>query len=122
MARQKKIYTKEELIKKEKNRLKRIFKDMDENRKKMAEGLFEEAAFMKIALQDLKAEVVEEGTVDEMQQGTYKIKREHPALKSYNTMISKYTTTLKILCDMLPKEVPKPPLDDLGDFINSRED
>ncbi|MFR8130958.1 MAG: hypothetical protein ACLU90_05995 [Lachnospira sp.] len=44
----KKEYTKEEKIKKEKTRLKGIFKNLDENKKKLVTPLIEKAAFMSV--------------------------------------------------------------------------
>ena len=46
----KKEYTKEEKIKKEKTRLKGIFKNLDENKKKLVTPLIEKAAFMSVEL------------------------------------------------------------------------
>lgn len=115
----KKELTKEEKIKKEENRLKRIFKDIDEKKKKVAEGLISESAFMRITLQELKEQINEFGTIDEMCQGDYTIIREHPAVKIYNTMIQRYTNLSDKLISLLPKEVAV--VDDgFDDFLNSK--
>jgi len=113
--------TKEEKIKKEIRRLKRIYKDLDGKKKQVAEGLINEAAFMKATLEELKELIDENGPIDEMPQGEYSILREHPAVKTYNTMIQRYTTTIKQLADLLPKETPKEEDDGFESFVMSRD-
>lgn len=51
----KKEKTKEQRIKSEKTRLKGIFKDLDENKRKLVTPLIEKAAFMSVELDDLQA-------------------------------------------------------------------
>jgi len=113
--------TKEEKIKAELRKYKRIFKEVEEKKKKVGEGLFEEAAFMKVTLVELKEQINDEGVIDEMQQGDYTILREHPAVKVYNTMIQRFLATSKQLLDLLPKEAAKVVEDDLDDFIKDRD-
>ncbi|MBN2796222.1 MAG: hypothetical protein JXR88_12500 [Clostridia bacterium] len=113
--------TKEELVKAEIRKYKRIFKDVDEKKKKVAEGLFEEAAFMKITLKELKERIDDEGVIDEMQQGEYSILREHPAVKVYNTMIQRFLATSKQIVDLLPKDAVKKLEDGFDDFIKDRD-
>lgn len=115
--------SKDTLVKREINRLTNLFKDIDRNKRLTAKGLIEEAAYMKITLQELKVEIDRNGPVDEMPQGEYSILREHPALKSYNTMVQRYSSFIKQLTDLLPKEVKVVEEDDgFADFINSRAD
>ena len=57
----KKEKTKEQRIKTEKNRLKGIFKDLDENKRKLVTPLIEKAAFMSIELDDLQAKLEKDG-------------------------------------------------------------
>lgn len=114
--------TKEQIIKKEMTRLKKIYSNLEDNRKKIAESLIQEAAFMRATLGELKVLIDEKGPIDEMSQGEYTILREHPAVKTYNTMIQRYTAVTKQLNDMLPKEVPKPKDDGFDEFVNGRND
>ena len=53
--------TKEQRIKSEKTRLKGIFKDLDENKKKLVTPLIEKAAFMSVELDDLQETIEQEG-------------------------------------------------------------
>ncbi len=102
-------------------RLNNIFKDVDKNKRLTAKGLIEEAAFMKATLKELKAVINKEGSVDEMSQGSYTILREHPALKSYNTTVQRYTGIIKELNNLLPKEERKEVEDGFDDFVNTRD-
>ncbi|QEK13645.1 hypothetical protein FQB35_09765 [Crassaminicella thermophila] len=113
----KELTEKDKAIKKEISRLKRILKELDKNKRDSAEGLIQEAAFMRATLQELKKSIDKNGPIDEMPQGKYSILREHPALKSYNTMIQRYTTVCKEIFNLLPKEVQKVEDDGFDDFV-----
>lgn len=56
----KKDLTKEEKIKREFSRLKRIFKDLDKNKLQTVESLIKNAAFMAVSLEELQ-EIINEG-------------------------------------------------------------
>jgi hypothetical protein len=114
------LISKEKEITKERNRLRRIFKDLDKNQKESAIGLIEEAAFMRITLKGLKDDINEHGVVDEMPQGEYTIFRESPTVKTYNTMIQRYTAACKELNNLLPKDNPKIKDDGFEQFVTGR--
>lgn len=103
---------KDRLVNNEINRLTKLFKDIEANRRLTAKGLIEEAAYMKITLQELKVEIDKHGPIDEMPQGDYSILREHPALKSYNTMVQRYTNIIDKLTNLHPKEESNKDIDD----------
>lgn len=108
-------------IKKEINKFRKFIKDLDTEEKRMAMNMVNELAFMKITLEDLKKEVNANGVVTEMPQGEYSITRENPALKSYNTMIQRYNSTLKQLDDYINKISPQTDeLDNLSQFLQKR--
>ena len=110
------------LINREINRLTNLFKDIDSNKRLTAKGLIEEASFMKATLQELKEMIDEHGPIDEMPQGEYSILREHPALKSYNTMVQRYTNIINQLTNLHPKEEVKKEVDDgFEDFLKKRD-
>lgn len=118
----KKILTKDEEIKKEIKRLNKILGEVEKNKKEAVEGLIQEVAFMRATLQELKAMIDENGPIDEMPQGEYSILREHPALKSYNSMIQRYTTACKEIFSLLPKDIKVVQEDEFDEFINNRAD
>lgn len=112
---------KDTLVKREIARLNNLFKDIDRNKRLTAKGLIEEAAYMKITLQELKKEIDKNGPIDVMPQGEYSIIREHPALKSYNTMVQRYTNIIDKLTNLHPKEDVKKEIDDgFEDFIANK--
>lgn len=114
--------TKEKMIKNEIVRLTRVFKEIEKNKRLTTKGLIEEAAYMKATLKELKASIDESGPIDEMQQGEYSILREHPALKAYNTTVQRYTTVIKELTNLLPKEQIKELSDGFDEFVGDRSD
>lgn len=114
--------SKDRQIKNEIARLTNIFKEIEKNKRLTSKGLIEEAAFMKATLKELKTSIDECGPIDEMPQGDYSILREHPALRAYNTMVQRYTTVIKELNGLLPKEVQKEISDGFDEFVGSRLD
>lgn len=112
---------KDRLVNNEIKRLSGLFKDIESNKRLTAKGLIEEAAFMRITLQELKVEIDKDGPIDEMQQGDYSILREHPALKAYNTMVQRYTNIIDKLTNLHPKTEIKKEVDDgFDDFVNRK--
>lgn len=111
-------------IEKEEKRLKGLFKDLTQDKKKIAEKLFQNAAFMAITLEDLQQWLNDNGTVSKYQNGEnqwgYK---KSPEVELYNTMIKNYSTIIKQLTDLLPKGVDKlKEVDDGFDsFVNVRD-
>lgn len=92
-------------IKKETQKLKKLFKDLPDNKKKMAEKLIENASFMSITLDELKEDIkiygVKETYVNGKDQFGFK---ESVESKTYNTMVKNYMNIIKQLNDMLPEE------------------
>lgn len=116
--------SKEERIKKEIRRLKRIFKKMDDDTKKATQSLIENAAFMSVTLEDLQETINREGVISEYQNGANQWgTKKSPEVEVYNTMIKHYMAITKQLTDLLPKETEVVEEDDgFADFINSRAD
>lgn len=111
---------KDKLVSNEIKRLTNLYKDVERVKRLTAKGLIEEASYMKITLIELKKEIDKAGPIDEMPQGEYSILREHPALKSYNTMVQRYSGIIKQLTDLLPKDTQKEVDDGFDDFLNSK--
>ena len=113
---------KETLVNREIRRLTNLFKDIDSNKRLTAKGLIEEASFMKVTLHELKQMIDESGPIDEMPQGEYSLLREHPALKSYNTMVQRCTNIINQLTNLHPKEEIKKEVDDgFESFVRKRD-
>jgi hypothetical protein len=119
MARKKKL-SRDERILNEINRLNHILKDLPKDKIDIADGLVNEAAFMRVTLEDLKEDINKNGTVDEMPQGSYSIMRESPSVKIYNTMVQRYAGTCKEIFNLLPKDVVVEEDDGFESFVSKR--
>lgn len=99
----KKEYTKEEKIKKEKTRLKGIFKNLDENKKKLVTPLIEKAAFMSVELDILQDSIQENGWTAEYQNGANQWgEKRSAAAATYITLSKNYTAVIKQLTELVP--------------------
>jgi len=116
--------TKEQRVKKELNKLKRIYKKLDNDTFAVVEGLIHRASYMRIMLEDYETEIDEYGTTELFTQSkdVPGYQRELPAVRLYNTANKNYQTIIKQLTQLLPKEDPKPKDDGFNDFINGRDD
>ena len=109
---------KENQIKKEMLKLKRLFKNLPKDKMKAADGLIQEAAFMTVTLEETRHVIDQEGILEKFEQGAQKFLREHPATKVYNTMIQRYATVCKQLFDMIPDpDAGKQAEDELMAFV-----
>ncbi|MFB4258980.1 hypothetical protein ACE106_07440 [Shouchella clausii] len=106
-------------------RLNGIFKDLSEDKKEVALRLIERVAFMTITLENLEKEVKKKGPVYTFVNGSQKMTIEHPAQKSYNAMIQRYTAAYDKLFNLLPKDDPRnintEDNDGFDDFVRRRE-
>lgn len=113
-------------IKKESNRLKKLFKNIDENKKKLVFTTIEDVAFMTITMADLRDTIVRVGTTVEYKNGENQYgTKQSPEIQNYLQLSQKQTQAMKILVDCLPKtEKAKPMEEDDGfdDFVNDRSD
>ena len=60
---------KQKRVKKEVARLKRLFKEIDENKKKLVLATIDDVAFMSITMQDLRENIIRDGTTAEYKNG-----------------------------------------------------
>lgn len=112
-------------IKKEVSRLKKLFKDIDENKKKLVFSTIEDVAFMTITMQDLRENIIRDGTTVEYKNGANQYgTKQSPDAQLYLQLSQKQTQAMKILVDCLPKteKIKKEPEDDFDDFVSDRED
>ena len=115
------LYTpeeKEKRIKRELNRLKKIFTDLPEDARRVADGLIHEAAFMRVTLEETRDVIDREGVIERFEQGKQRFLREHPATKVYTALINRYQSVMKHLIDLLPDEdKAKQGADELMEFV-----
>ena len=111
-----------ERIKKEANRLKRIYKNIDKDNKAIIDGLIQRAAYMRVMLEDWEKDILENGYYEMFTQSltTPPYERERPVTRLYNTMNKNYQSIIKQLSDLVPKPEPKQEDDGFDDFVNGR--
>lgn len=109
------LYTEEEKvkrIKREITRLRKLYTELPKDKQAAAEGLIQEAAFMRTTLEETRAIIDREGVLELFEQGAQRLIREHPATKVYNTMVQRYATVCKQLVELLPAGDPKEKAED----------
>ena len=112
--------TKEERMKKEFNRLKRIFKDIGKDRKDTMQTLISNAAFMTITLEDLQEQINQNGVLSEYKNGENQWgTKKSPEVEIYNTMIKNQTAIIRQLVDLLPDEKAQDASEELLNFAFS---
>ena len=117
----KKEKTKEDRINQEKNKLNRMFKEIEEKKKKTFEKLVINAAFMAISLEDLQKIINEKGYTEEYQNGAnQRGVKKCSEVEIYNTMIKNYSSVIKQLTDLLPKDTTKVVDDGFEEFVNAK--
>ncbi len=104
-------------FKKEFDTLTKIFKQIPPDKIKVASGLIENAAFTRYVLSELQETIFKEGSIAYDASGNIK---ESPAVKSYSTLINRYSTIVKELLNLLPKqEQPAAKEDALTKFLSA---
>lgn len=126
MARKKEL-SKEQRIKNEEFRLRKIYEVIKEENKSIIDGLIQRAAYMRITLEDYEKDLNNGGYVELFTQSssTPPYERERPVARLYSTMNKNYQTIIKQLGDLLPKEPSKKidsDKDDFDSFVNERDD
>lgn len=112
------------LVKKEKNRLSRLFKDIPENKKKAVQGLIIQAARLRVLLDEMWMDISENGDYELFSQSEKQApyERKRPVAKLYNSRDGSYQKIIKQLTDLLPDESkarigPAEPKQDGSDLI-----
>lgn len=107
--------TKTERINKELDELRQYFTELKENEKRVAEGLIQNSAFMRVTLEDLQNQINENGAVDEYQNGENQYgKKISATIQSYNAVMKNYLAVQKKLLEMLPPETATSKLKDFA--------
>lgn len=98
-------------------RIKKTYKELPKEKVKVVEGLINEAAFMKITLEETRETLMTEGTTELFEQGEQRFTRKHPCVDIYTTMINRYSTVMKQLIEFMPPEEKKEKTDELMAFV-----
>lgn len=108
---------KEDKIKKEINRIKKLYKDFNKDKARVLEGLIKEAAFMKVELEELRNDLLITGLTELFVQGEQCFNRERPESRLYTSFIQRYSQVMKQLIEMLPAEEKKEEETNLEKFV-----
>lgn len=101
-----KLEQRDALVKKEKNRLNRLFKDIPVKKKKAVEGLIIQAARLRVLLDEMWIDISEKGDYEMFCQSDKQdpYERERPVAKLYNSRDASYQKVIKQLTDLMPPE------------------
>ncbi|HEB4999950.1 TPA: hypothetical protein R0E49_000458 [Clostridioides difficile] len=108
---------KEKKIKQEINRIKRNYKDLEKEKVKVLDGLVNEAAFLKISLEETREILLKEGLTEIFEQGKQRFERERLQVKIYMSFMKLYSNVMKQLIDTIPSDVKQHEEDELMEFI-----
>lgn len=111
---------KETRIKREKTRLIKKYENLPESTLSIVDGLIDQAAFMRIELEDMNVDMLENGRIEMFSQSekTKPYERERPVSRQYNQMIKNYQNIIKQLDDKLPVKIEVEESDGFDDFID----
>lgn len=95
------------LVKKEKNRLNRLFKDIPDKKKKAVEGLIVQAARLRVLLDEMWIDISEKGDYEFFSQSDKQdpYERERPIAKLYNARDTSYQRVMKQLTDLIQEDI-----------------
>ena len=95
--------TKEQRVTKEVKRLKKVFRDLDENLLQTVGSLIQNAAFMSVSLLELQEIINKEGYTDTYQNGANQTgRKQSEAVKIHIAMTRNHAAVMKQLADLTP--------------------
>lgn len=116
--------SKDEIIKKEKEKLNSIYSKLESKTKKSVSSLVDEAAFMAASLYELRGIINKKGYTEEYKNGEHQrgIKK-CSEVEIYIQLSKNYMAIIKQLTDLLPKsEIVKVKDDGFDKFVGDRGD
>lgn len=118
------VKTKDERIRSERTRLNKQYKELATDKRALAAGLIEQAAFLRVELADLAEDIRENGWTEPFQQakGMDPYDRARPQGQAYQSAVANYQKIIKILDGLLPPAAVKPKSDGFDEFVTERDD
>jgi ferredoxin len=86
---------------------------------KVLEGLVSDAAFMRVAIEEIKVELIKKGMMEKFKNGSQEFMREKPEAKLFLNFMKQYANTMKQLIDLMPVQVKEEEQDQLLQFFQS---
>lgn len=110
------VEEKEISIKKEKNRIKKIFKEIDENKLKFCMTLIDRLAWLNVSVKELEQSIDRDGTTILYDNGGGQSGvKDNPNVKTLIQYTKNITTITKQLVDLVPASKKKSKLEELMD-------
>lgn len=107
---------KDKIIKAEIRKLNKLSSEVAKDKQPVAKNLVQELAFMAGTLAELREHINTQGAIEWFKNGSQEMWRESPALKSYSTLVQRYSLLYRQFIDLLPKD-NKPDESELLDFL-----
>ena len=102
-----KTKSKEARIRDELDRLSELFADMEDDKRSLVGPLMQNAAFMRVTLEDLQEIIIEEGPTEVYTNGQHQEGvKQSAAVQAYNSLIKNYVSVIKSLAQYLPYKKP----------------
>ena len=99
-----------------KRKIEKLFRELPPEKKQFADSLIEQFAVSTVTLERLVEEINSGDLIEDFVQGSQKLRRENPALKSYNATVKSFTALSKSLLDLLPEKTQKQAGEELMNF------
>ena len=99
-----------------KRRIAKLFRELPPEKRQFADSLIEQLAVSTVTLERLVEEINSGDLIEDFVQGSQKVRRENPALKSYNATVKSFTALSKSLLDLLPEKTQKQAGEELMNF------
>lgn len=111
-------------VKREANRLKKVFVSLPKDKMDTALSMVQNAAFMTVTLQELQEKMMTDGIVVSYKNGANQFgTKKSPEVEIYNTMVKNHMAIIKQLTELLPAGELFPekvkPEDKLVSFLNA---
>ena len=97
--------------------IKKLFVGLSEERLEFANVLMYQFAVTSVTLERLVDEINNNDVIENFEQGKQKLRRENPAIRSYNATVKSFTELSKSLIELLPITIQKAAGEDLMNFV-----
>lgn len=103
-------------IETKRKKIAKLFRELPAEKKQFADGLIYQFAVSTVTLERLVDEINNGELIEDFKQGSQSMRRENPALRSYNVTIKSFTALSKALLDLLPEKTQKQAGEELMNF------
>lgn len=103
-------------IEAKRKKIAKLFRELPAEKKQFADGLIYQFAVSTVTLERLVDEINNGELIENFKQGSQSMRRENPALRSYNATIKSFATLSKSLLDLLPEKTQKQAGEELMNF------